>query len=458
METSGRGRLRISRRSVLLGAAGVGTGIAVSAVAVAFKGNPSGSSGFVLPSRAPSSGAQGWRIPMDFVPNHPVLVQDTLIVCDQLGVLRSVELDSGRVNWQVQTGIESFTLLVVGDHVLVAGGTNVDEPGDVVVFRRSDGSRVWSRPATPWPRSAAPVGHRTAVVGYADGSLEAVDIENGAVLWHRVPPPGETSWGVDHLHATDKLVVAATQFVRGGDRSHIVHALEPGSGDDVWRIDANYDLTLVPNLTGSEVPWLRVAENRMVHLLRKGQHLNFAADGSGAPDDLVALNLSTGATVWRHSGRDIYTDPVVAGELVFIWAEEAMDGPGELRALDATTGEVIWRNQPRNAGGEPLMRLAEIAVSADTLCLSAVGGMVTFDLASGRRLWSTDEIVFPGPVIVGEYVYGVQQRELGVLSRWKIRDGEGYEEVLRAREIQNIFALRDSVVAGTDQSLVRVST
>jgi outer membrane protein assembly factor BamB len=120
---------------------------------------------------------------------------------------------------------------------------------------------------------------------------------------------------------------------------------------------------------------------------------------------VVALDARTGMERWHADlGEPVLPDDVngsaaAADGLVFI------SDPAALHALDAATGEQRWEAPLPNRGSRP-------KVHDGVVYAPAIGGVVGFDLASGRRVWEWQgpaETVAEPSAIVGDTMYVAAQ-------------------------------------------------
>ena len=268
--------------------------------------------------------------------------------CTFRGSVAAYEAGTGELAWKTHTIAEPAVVQSQN-----RAGTNMRGPSGAV---------VWNSPSIDEKRNQLYVGtgeNMSSPATATSDALLAIDLDNGTVNWvfqatendvwnvacdtendHSCPPEG----GPDFDFGAATLLITTSDgrdLVIGGQKSGVVHALDPDTGNVVWQ-----------NQVGRGG-------------VQGGVHFGMAAAGdtlfvpvSDMPDGreynipskpgLHAVNLRTGALKWytpnpnRCEGR-MYCNPgisqavTVAGGLVYAGA---MDGI--LRVHDAETGMVLW--------------------------------------------------------------------------------------------------------------------
>ncbi len=180
--------------------------------------------------------------------------------------------------------------------------------------------------------------------------------------------------------AQGRNAVTAPPIVVGGriyvmDSRNTVHAIDQATGRPIWRQN------LAPTSTTRSSFFRRENSDALGGGLSSGDGKIYAATGFG---NLVALDASTGAEVWRmNANSPIHASPLAGGGRVFVTTNDS-----ELFAVDARTGEVQWT---QSAIAEPARMLSSPspALVGETLVAPFASGEVIAMLsANGRRLWS----------------------------------------------------------------------
>lgn len=268
--------------------------------------------------------------------------------CTFRGSVAAYDARSGEMRWQSYTIAQPAVVQSQN-----RAGTDMRGPSGAV---------IWNSPSIDVKRNQLYVGTGENMSSPATGTSDAIfamDLDNGAVNWvfqatandvwnvacdteadHSCPPEN----GPDFDFGAATLFVTTSEgrdLVLGGQKSGVVHALDPDSGAVVWQ-----------NQVGRGG-------------IQGGVHFGMAASGdtlfvpiSDMPDGreyptpakpgLHAVDLRTGALKWYtpnpdrcegrlHCNNGISQAVTAAGDLVYAGA---MDGI--LRVHDAETGAVLW--------------------------------------------------------------------------------------------------------------------
>ena len=228
------------------------------------------------------------------------------------------------VKWTATTTGSVVHSVVTSDDRVIAGDMN----GYMYAFNISDGTTIWQtclEPATACAVNGFPfagiignpvVKGSTVYVGTLSGSLVAVDIQTGAILWDHTPGVNPVVFGVFPLDAVWGGAIAVNNT--------IVYGLSPADQFGFLGTDARGAILAVDANTGAEV-W------RSVLISDK----DFAKG-------------STGAGFWASA-------PTYSPELGLIFVGTGQDrnsdgkavGSDSIFAIDATTGQIVWQTQVR---------------------------------------------------------------------------------------------------------------
>ena len=226
-----------------------------------------------------------------------------------------------------------------------------------------------------WPAWRGQYGNGVAV-----GALPPlVWSEESNVLW-KTPVPGR-----GHGSPT---VVGSRVFLpttEASQRVQAVLAFDRATGKPLWRRDVieNADLGQAHGNNTHATPTIA----------SDGTHL-FAVFHHGGSVEVLALDLA-GQLVWRRtvgpyqSKFGYAASPVVHGDCVIVVAD-SNDGSW-LAALDRATGDEKWRMPRKNVGAFSSPVAAHVA-GRTQLLISGGEQVVSYDPASGQRLWSTQAI------------------------------------------------------------------
>ncbi len=134
---------------------------------------------------------------------------------------------------------------------------------------------------------------------------------------------------------------------------------------------------------------------------------------SSLDNQVYALDLESGDTVWMHNGLSEpasflgSTTPAAADGLIV-----AAYSSGEIFGLKADTGREAWAevvSPPRS--GSLSANLPDIegdpVISSGIVYIAAGGQLIALDAYNGRRLWEVETRAVATPWVAGEYLYAL---------------------------------------------------
>ena len=289
----------------------------------------------------------------------PVTDGKSLFIGDDVGVMYSLNLRSGKTNWSFDTGMRIVGSPAVSNGVVVFGSANYNIYG----LDAETGKELWHITTNQAVMGAATIHEGIAYIGGGDGRMFAIDIKTGDV-----------KWSFDELKnyvLTRPLVYNDKLYFGCWDT--YMYALNLADGSLAWKWNNGNGN---PKLSPASV-W-PVAANGKLFIT--------------APDRyFTCLNAETGEQVWRtkeykvretvglsEDGQTVYSkcmwDTIVAmdattHEPITRWATHAdfgyehnpampleKDGTlwvstknGLLLGMDAQTGKVLWRHKIGNS-------------------------------------------------------------------------------------------------------------
>ena len=316
----------------------------------------------------------------------PFYSSGTLFAADHEGRLLSVNAENGRKNWELKTkqsfsggpGIDESHIYMgtIDGRVIAFDRSNGDElwnaqvssevlvppvaAGDIVVVHCIDGrifgldadngARVWiydhSVPLLTL-RGTANLLVRGGVVfvGYDDGSVVTLHLENGSMLWSQsiVSPEGRTE--LERLaDIGQQLVIVAGDLIVTSYKSHVV-SLAADSGRLLWFKD-------ISSATGVQVDRTRLA----------------ISESNG---DLWLIDRRNGSTLWKQDQltNRALTRPAFYGKFVV-----AGDKEGYLHWIDSASGEFVARQRPGKGG----FAAAPLTVGTTLFVLTLKGNLIAY--------------------------------------------------------------------------------
>ena len=289
----------------------------------------------------------------------PVTDGKSLFIGDDVGVMYSLNLRSGKTNWSFDTGMRIVGSPAVSEGVVVFGSANYNIYG----LDAETGKELWHITTQQAVMGAATIHEGIAYIGGGDGRMFAIDIKTGKVKW--------TFDELKNYVLTRPLVYNDKLYFGCWDT--YIYALNLTDGSLAWKWNnGNGNTKLSP---ASVWP---VAANGKLFIT--------------APDRyFTCLDAETGEQIWRtkeykvretvglsEDGQTVYSkcmwDTIVAmdattHEPITRWATHAdfgyehnpampleKDGTlwvstknGLLLGMDAQTGKVLWRHKIGNS-------------------------------------------------------------------------------------------------------------
>jgi len=314
---------------------------------------------------------------------------------------------------------------------------NSDPPAELKDFdKRVELRRIWSRSTGDGTDeqflnlAPAVVGSRVYVAD-RDGSVWAVELEDGKTVWH-------TRTGLALSAGVGVGNIAGLALV--GTSEGQLAALDLETGEPRWQVDVSSEVLSVPqvvdgvvvvqtvdgNITGLDA---ETGERRWIHdrsvpvLTLRGSSTPLVQSGVAlagfASGKLVALDTASGRDLWEvpvavARGRtelqrivDVDANPVLKDGVLYSTSYQ-----GQLVAISLRNGQMLWKRD--------MSAYAGLAVDSSQVFVSdASSDLWALDRRSGRALWKQDALLhrsLTGPAVVDTYV--------------GVGDFEGYVHVL----------------------------
>ena len=293
----------------------------------------------------PENGKKAWRNKLDIrLSSGPGVGGDIVVVVAADGYVIALSSADGSERWREYIGGESLAApLVFGDHVIVQTVDN-----RLLGLSMFDGSERWSfeqsTPALTMRGSTSPVrSGQIIVTGFDNGRLVAVDVSTGDVQWESMlsPPSGRSD--LDRLADIDGDIAVVGQDVYAAGYHGRVASLAAESGQILWSRELS-------TYAGLSADWSNVYST-----LENGE--------------VVALNRSTGAEIWRQ-GALLRREPTVP--VSFRTTVVVGDLEGYLHFFSNVDGEPVARVK---AGGDAI--IGTPIVVADRLYVQSDDGTVS---------------------------------------------------------------------------------
>lgn len=279
--------------------------------------------------------------------------------------------------------------LVVSDVVIV-----VPAGGHLLALEAVTGTLRWeyNPPEGIWDRAYISDGTRV-FVGLKGGSLVALDIKNGDLLWKR--DLGINSQ-VPALVSAEILYVPTTfvgpELKPDTNGKSKLFALETKTGNQIWEFETDNYILQTPERRGETV-------------FLGGNFYDPREIDEGGHMRIYALDAKTASIKWTYEADDGFPKRLYATDdtLNFIGYQDFMNG------VDTATGELRWRKDTGNWTPTFLGDGQVVYVS------SANTSLMAYNADSGELLWQFDipegsfNYVLGAPFIVQENLYFLTQ-------------------------------------------------
>jgi outer membrane protein assembly factor BamB len=321
------------------------------------------------------------------VQSSPVISGGALFVGADDGRLYALSPSTGRELWNRSFGeyaVVQCTPAVHGDTVFT-GCQNFSGSG-LFALDVSDGSVLWSVPDDAGIVASPAYLDGAVFWGSQNGTVSSANASTGEVLWSTAL--GAEIWSSPALD--DNCVYVGTV---GGS----FHALWRDDGSERWNItyETGWTVYSTPAVSGGVV------------------YAGFAHYGEHA-GEILALNASTGAVIWRHHNEGMYSAPAVTGDALYahVWNKTAggsfvlamplIDPNGDGVISD---GELLWSFQTMDfeGGSSPLVTDNLVVVGSTDDYLYAVNrttGAPAWNVTVGGKIVGSP-VLFERKVYVG---------------------------------------------------------
>jgi len=295
------------------------------------------------------TGKQMWRIAPGFTVSGGVGAGEGLVLVggDQ-GELAAYDETDGKLRWQVQVSSEVLSAPQAAEGVVIVRSGD----GRIAGLSAADGKRMWlyerSTPALVVRSHAGVTLQRdVAFAGFAGGKLAALKIKDGSVLWETSvsQPRGNTE--LERISDITSNPVADDEQVCAIAFQGRVACYDVARGSPLWNRDISSDKGMM--------------------LLRKYLYLS---DANGS---VIALDKSSGATVWKNEQlfmRDA-TAPHALDDFVVVG-----DYEGYLHAMNREDGGFVARTK---LGGNGI-RTAPVGLDNGLLVQTRGGGLYSLSI------------------------------------------------------------------------------
>lgn len=238
----------------------------------------------------------------------PVSDGKSLFIGDDVGVMYSLDMKTGKTRWTFDTGMRIVGSPAVSDGVVVFGSANYNIYG----LDAKTGKELWHVTTEQAVMGAATIHDGVAFIGGGDGKMYAIDIHTGAIKW---------AFGELKNYVLTRPLVYNDKLFFGTWDTHF-YALNKKDGSLIWKWN-----------NGKGNPKLSPASVWPV-----------ASDGKifiTAPDRyFTCLDAETGEQIWRTKEYKVRETVGLSEDGKTVYSKCMWD---TIVALDATADEVVPR-------------------------------------------------------------------------------------------------------------------
>lgn len=268
--------------------------------------------------------------------------------CTHAGAVVALDARTGEILWRTPT---------IAQAPQVTGETSIGTP-----IQGPSGASVWNTPTIDVRRGLLFVGtgnnHSRPATAMSDSVL-ALDRQTGRIVWTYQAQAGDAwnaacSFGTrtscpdpegpdtDFGGTTSLVEVDGRDLLLAGQKSGVLHALEPATGALVWK------KRIVQGGPQGGIRYGLASRDGVVYVPSMVDE-DLAVAGSDGPPGVLALSAVSGEVVWQAPGSAlcegrtpcvgmIGAPPLATPDVVF-----AAGVDGVVYALGRKTGEVFWR-------------------------------------------------------------------------------------------------------------------
>ena len=264
------------------------------------------------------TGVNVWTVNLnEKIISGPAVADDSLVVGTNVATIAMLNKNTGKKLWTARLSQDALSkAAILSDKVIVK---TID--GNLYAFAKDNGKELWKyehgAPSLILKASSSPVVVGNLVlVGFSDGKLDAVDVNDGRLVWQRGIAYATGSSDVEKLIDIDADPVVKNNIVYVGSYQGYIGGISLQTGQFIW------------SKTGS------VYKNMVID--------DYGLYVVDAKDILWAFDDVSGRVKWKQNALKYHglTDPVLMGNKLIV-----ADKAGYLYAVSLRTGELVGRTQ-----------------------------------------------------------------------------------------------------------------
>ena len=298
-----------------------------------------------------------------------------------------LQASNGSLLWSYSAHAETPGLLTAGDGAVFyaeiqgIAGDSFNER--ITALRSGNGSLLWYLPiaaADGFARGTPALSNGVFYIGTNSGSVYAVRVSDGSVLWHVARSGGFDFIPLDLSPLVDNGMVFMEGKQGPGGKSLALFAMRASDGTLLWSRPQG------------------VAPGPVVNQPQIVGGVIYASDGVGG---LSALRETDGAVLWQHMGDQVYTPVIVADGRV------QLDSGDTVLAISSKDGTVLWRHSISFHNILSSKSKPEAEDSGIVYVATTNGTVQALSASDGHTLWQyvIQELAVPTDPIYGAYVH-----------------------------------------------------
>ncbi len=245
---------------------------------------------------------------------QPALTDQAAYAVSVLGLLSKLDKDTGKVLWQVKTGLSVSGGVGSGEGLVIIGGNK----GDVQAYDEA-GQLVWKSKVSSEVLSVSRVSEGILVVRSGDGRITGLNASDGKQAWliERTTPAL-----VVRSHASVSILNGVAFAGYPGGR---LAAIKLSDGEVLWETSVsqprgNTELERISDITGNPV----VDDEQVCAVAFQGR--------------MGCYDVAQGSPLWN---RELSSDQ---GMMLLRRYLYLSDSRSSITEMDKTTGNTVWKN------------------------------------------------------------------------------------------------------------------
>jgi len=301
--------------------------------------------------------------------------------------LYALQASRGSLLWSYSARAETPGLLTASDgavfyaEILGIAGDSFNE--HITALRSSNGAVLWRLPiaaADGYARGTPAVSNGVIYIGSNNGSVYAVRVSDGSVLWHVARSGGFDAIPLDISPLVDDGMV----FIEGkqgpGGQNLALFAMRASDGKLLWSKSQG------------------VEPGPMVN---QPQIIDGVIYADGNVGGLDALRETDGSVLWQHTGDQVYSPVFVADGRVQISSGDSV------LAIRTKDGTVLWRRSISFHSTLATGETPEVVDNGIIYVATTNGAVQALSASDGHTLWQyvIQELAVPTNPIYGAYLH-----------------------------------------------------